>query len=108
MHSPSFHRYAVIAPSLDDGSPTTEPFATCVAAIARHVEHPERALCKALRNMAEQQQTSPETILMVEARRHGYRSVAEFRLDLIPAIEKRRHEIDANDIFCDKDIDYAR
>ena len=89
-------------------SPTTEPFATCVAAISRHVDHPERALSKALRKLAEQQDTSPDTILRVEARRHGYATTAEFRLALIPAIQKRRHEIDAQDIFCDKDIDYAR
>ena len=91
-----------------DMAPTTEPFATCVAAIARHVDHPERALAKALRALGEQRDMPPEGVLAQEARRHGYDSASAFHHALIPAISKRRHEIDARNIFCDNDIDYAR
>jgi hypothetical protein len=88
--------------------PTTEPFATCVAAISRDFDHPEAALRNALEKIAEQRHARPETIFAIEARRHGYASSSEFERALLPAIKKRRHQIDAHDIFCEKAVEYAR
>lgn len=86
--------------------PTTEPFATCVAAISRHVHDPEAALNAALRDLAFSYNRNasrilhtPDTILALEAVRHGYDDMRRFRDDLIPAIQKRAIEICGQDIF---------
>ena len=86
--------------------PTTEPFATCVAALCRHVHDPEAALNKALKELAISYNhdagkilQTPETVLAQAAERHGYGDLRQFRADLIPAIHKRSLEICGQDIF---------
>jgi hypothetical protein len=86
--------------------PTTEPFATCVAALCRHVHDPETALNIALKDLALSFNTdagkvlqTPDTVLAHAAERHGYADLRQFRADLIPAIQKRALEICGQDIF---------
>jgi hypothetical protein len=86
--------------------PTTEPFATCVAAITRNIHTPEEALETALRELAASYNHTqayalhtPETILAHEAFRHGYEDALRFKRDLIPAIHKRAVELCGHGIF---------
>lgn len=87
-------------------SPSTEPFATFVAAFKRDRHDPECALQEALRDMAISLNHgdspvlyTPESILQQEAVRHGFDNARQFREALIPAIRYRALEFCAQDLF---------
>jgi|GEM_PF-6523173 len=89
-------------------SPSTEPFATFVAAFKRDRHDPATALQEALRDMALSLNTTestspvlytPESILQQEAVRHGFESAGDFRAALLPAIQHRALEFCAQDLF---------
>ena len=89
-------------------SPSTEPFATFVAAFKRDRHDPATALQEALRDMAMSLNGNsgespvlytPESILQQEAIRHGFESAGDFRAALLPAIGHRALEFCAQDLF---------
>ncbi|MFZ4124539.1 MAG: hypothetical protein ACOYJ2_00515 [Rickettsiales bacterium] len=89
-------------------SPSTEPFATFVAAFKRDRHDPETALQEALREMAASLNSdmgnapvlyTPESILQQEAIRHGFDNARHFREALLPAIEHRALQFCAQDLF---------
>lgn len=88
--------------------PSTEPFATFVAAFKRDRHDPATALQEALKEMATSFNHThmdspvlytPESILQQEAVRHGYETAGEFREALLPAIQHRALEFCAQDLF---------
>jgi hypothetical protein len=86
--------------------PSTEPFATFVAAFKRDRHDPATALQEALREMASSLNHAdspvlytPESILQQEAIRHGFDSANAFRVALLPAIEHRALQFCAQDLF---------
>lgn len=96
----NYHHYSM--------SPSTEPFATFVAAFKRDRHDPATALQEALRDMAMSLNTTestspvlytPESILQQEAVRHGFESAGDFRAALLPAIQHRALEFCAQDLF---------
>jgi hypothetical protein len=89
-------------------APSTEPFATFVAAFKRDRHDPALALQDALREMATSLNSysdqspvlyTPESILQQEAIRHGFESAGDFREALLPAIRHRALEFCAQDLF---------
>jgi hypothetical protein len=96
----TYHQYSTI--------PSTEPFATFVAAFKRDRHDPATALQEALREMATSLNTTPgkspvlytpESILQQEALRHGFETAGDFRAALLPAIQHRALEFCAQDLF---------